>query len=182
MFIDRTIVVGALISVAGLALATAVLVYALTTLTTPQVVRLVGLVPSPGTVMLDDVGDSATLTVQGYYSDLSTEDLDPAFVTYESTDPVVVTVSPDGTATAKGSGSADILIEFVGFRQRVHTVVFGATTIIPRIDPSMVGVIPDLEVEIRAVLDRVIIELQPGNDVLAAAGVAAHLGGEVVYS
>ena len=182
MFIDRTIVVGALISVAGLALATAVLVYALTTLTTPQVVRLVGLVPSPGTVILDDVGDSATLTVQGYYSDLSTEDLDPAFVTYESTDPEVVTVSRDGTATAKGSGSADILVEFGSFRQRVHTVVFGTTTIIPRIDPSMVGVIPDLEVEIRAVLDRVIIELQPGNDVLAAAAVASNLGGEVLYS
>ena len=182
MFIDRTIVVGALISVAGLALATVVLVYALTTLTTPQVVRLVGLVPSPGTVILDDVGDSATLTVQGYYSDLSTEDLDPAFITYESTAPSVVSVSQDGTATAEGSGQADILIEFVGFRQRVHTVVFGAITIIPRIDPSMVGVIPDLEVEIRAVLDRVIIELQPGNDVLAAAAVASNLGGEVLYS
>ena len=182
MFIDRTIVVGALISVAGLALATAVLVYALTTLTTPQVVRLVGLVPSPGTVILDDVGDSATLTVQGYYSDLSTEDLDPAFITYESTDPVVVTVSPDGTATAKGSGSADILVEFGSFRQRVHTIVFGTTTIIPRIDPSKVGVIPGLEVDIRAVLDRVIIELQPGNDVLAAAAVASNLGGEVLYS
>ena len=102
MFIDRTIVVGALISVAGLTLVTVVLVYALTTLKTPQVVRLVGLVPSPGTVILDDVGDSATLTVQGYYSDLSTEDLDPAFVTYESTAPSVVSVSQDGTATAEG--------------------------------------------------------------------------------
>ena len=179
---DRTIVVGIAVSVAGLLLATVVLLYVLSTLTTPQVVRLVSLVPSHGAIILEDAGDSSTLNVRGYYSDLSLEDLDLDFVTYESTDPTVVTVSQDGTVVAAGAGSADILIDFGGFSTRVHALVFGDIPAIPPIDPAMVGVIPGLDIEARAVLNRVIIELQPGYDVDTARDIALDLGGEVLFS
>ena len=182
MFIDRTIVVGIAVSAAGLMLATVVLLYVLSTLTTPQVVRLVSLVPSHGAIILEDAGDSATLDVRGYYSDLSLEDLDSGFVTYESTDPAIVTVSQDGTVVAAGSGSADILINFGGFSSRVHALVFGDVPSLPPVDPAMVGVIPGLDIEARAILNRVIIELQPGYDVDSAADLAADLGGDVLLS
>ena len=167
---------------ASLALATALLLYVLSTLTTPQVVRLVAVVEPHGSIILDDVGDSVTLTPAGYYSDLSLEDLDQSFVTYESTDPRVVTVSQDGIVTANESGSADILIDFGGFSKRVHALVFGDIPTLPPIDPSMVGVVGDFGAEIRVVLNRVIIELHPGYDGDAAHDVAAGLGGKVLFS
>ncbi len=182
MFVDRTIVVGIAVSVAGLVLAMVVLLYVLSTLTTPQVVRLVSLVPSHGAIILEDAGDSATLNVRGYYSDLSLEDLDPGFVTYESTDPAVVTVSQDGTVVAVEAGSADILITFGGFSTSVHALVFGDLPSLPPVDPAMVGVIPGLDVEARAILNRIIIELQPGYEVDSAADIASDLGGEVLFS
>ena len=182
MFIDRTIVVGIAVSLAGLILATVVLLYVLSTLTTPQVVRLVSLVPSHGAIVLEDAGDSATLDVRGYYSDLSLEGLDSGFITYESTNPAVVTVSQDGTVVAAESGAADILINFGGFSSRVHALVFGDIPSLPSVDPAMVGVIPGLDIEARAILNRVIIEFQPGYDVDSAADLAADLGGDVLLS
>ncbi len=179
---DRTIAVGIAVSVAGLLLATVVLLYVLSTLTTPQVVRLVSLVPSHGAIILEDAGDSATISVRGYYSDLSLEDLDPGFVTYDSTDSAVVTVSQDGTVVAAEAGSADILINFGGFSTRVHALVFGDTPSLPPVDPAMVGVIPGLDVEARVILNRVIIEIQPGYDVDSARDIALDLGGEVLFS
>ena len=125
MFLDRILLAGIVVSLASLALATALLLYVLTTLSTPQVVRLVSVVPSQGSIILDEVGDSVALTLRGYYSDLSLEDLDQSFVTYESTDPKVVTVAQGGIVTANGSGSAAILIEFGDFSKRVHALVFG---------------------------------------------------------
>ena len=182
MFLDRILLAGIVVSLASLALATALLLYVLTTLSTPQVVRLVSVVPSQGSIILDEVGDSVALTLRGYYSDLSLEDLDQSFVTYESTDPKVVTVAQGGIVTANGSGSAAILIEFGGFSKRVHALVFGDIPTLPPLDPSMVGIIGDLGVEIRVVLNRIIIELQPGYDGDAASDLAARLDGEVLFS
>ena len=182
MFIDRTIVVGILVSLGGLALITVVLLLVLTDFKTPQVVRLVALAPSPGSVILEDTGDTATLTVQGYYSDLSLEDLDPSSMRFESSDPRVVTVSSNGVVTAGDSGFADILIEFGGLNKRVHALVFGEIPKLPAIDPADVGVIPGLDSEVRAVLNRAIIKLQPGSDADSAAEIAASLGGKVLFS
>ena len=182
MFIDRTIVVGIVVSLVGLILATAALLYLLTTLKTPQVVRLVSLIPSQSSIMLADVGDSATLTVRGYYSDLSTEDLDPSFITFESTDLGVATVSSDGVVTANDSGFADILIEFGGFSKRVHALVFGDLPTLPAIDPAMVDVIPGHDFEVRVIRNRVIIELEAAYDVDFVSDTAEDLGGKVLLS
>ena len=185
MFIDRIITKGFVIAALGVVFAT--IVYLLVTAyfensSAPQVVRLVSLVPSPGNVILDDVGDSATLTVRGYYSDLTTEDLDKDFITYESTDPSVVSVSPDGVVTANDSGGADIIIRFGGFSKRVHALVFGDLPTLPPIDPDMVGTIPELGDDVRVVLNRVIVEMQSGYDIGDARNIASDLGGEVIFS
>ena len=185
MFIDRIITKGFIIAALGVVFAT--IVYLLVTAyfensSAPQVVRLVALVPSPGNVILDDVGDSATLTVRGYYSDLTTEDLDKDFITYESTDPSVVSVSPDGVVTANDSGGADIIIRFGGFSRRVQALVFGDLPTFPPIDPDMVGTIPELGDDVRVVLNRVMVEMQSGYDIGDARNIASDLGGEVIFS
>ena len=149
----------------------------------PQVVRLVGLVPSPGTVILNEVGDTDTLSVQGYYSDQSLADLALNFVTYQSTDSGVVSVTPDGMVTANGPGGADIIVGFGNFNERVHAVVIRDIPTLPPIDPDMVGVIPGFGgEEVRAVLNRVIVELRPGFDVGDAEDIAKGLSGEVVFT
>ena len=185
MFIDRIMIRGIVIAALGVAFAT--IAYFLVTAyfensSAPQVVRLVSLVPSPGNVILDDVGDSATLTVRGYYSDLTTEDLDRDFITYESTDPSIVSVSPDGVVTANDSGGADIIVRFGGFSKRVHALVFGDLPTLPPIDPDMVSPIPGLTGEVMAVLNRIMVELQPGYDIGDARNIASDLGGEIIFS
>ena len=185
MFIDRIMVTGFAIAVVTTVLAAVGLTIAviyLLNLPVPQVVRLVALVPSPGSVVLDDVGDSATLSVQGYYSDQTMAELEADFITYESTDPSVVSVSPDGVVTATGAGGADIVIGFGRFSRMVHALVFGDIPTLPPIDPAMVGVIPGLDEEVRAVLNRIIVELRPGHDMGDAEDIAEAIGGEVVFS
>ena len=184
LFVDKTIVVGMTVAILGMVLSAALLVYMLLNVEVPQVVRLVALVPSPGTVVLGDVGDTADLTAQGYYSDLSLEDLDPERISFESTNPSIVSVTPDGTVTAEAQGAADIVVRLGGTTERVHALVFGDIPTLPPIDPAMVGPIPDpeLEIEVRAVLNRVIIELGPRYDEDDAADIADELGGEIIFS
>ncbi len=148
----------------------------------PQVVRLVGLVPSPGSVILDDVGDTDTLSVKGYYSDQSLANLALNLVTYESSDSSVVSVTADGLVTANGPGWADILVEFGDFSERVHALVFGDIPTLPPIDPDMVGVTPGLHDEAQVVKNRVIVELHPGLGTSGADDIAMALGGQVVFS
>ena len=184
LFVDKTIVVGMTVAILGMVLSAALLVYMLLNVEVPQVVRLVALVPSPGTVVLGDVGDTADLTVQGYYSDLSLEDLDPERISFESTDPSIVSVTADGTVTALAQGAADIVIRLGSTTERVHALIFGDIPTLPPIDPAMVGPIPDpeLEIEVRAVLNRVIIELHSRFGLDRANEIAEELGGEVIHS
>ena len=185
MFIDRMMFTGFAIAALGVALGTIILLLALAFSTlppTPQVVRLVALMPSQGNIILDDVDDSTALSVKGYYSDLSLEDLDPDLISYESTNPRVASVSPDGLVTARDSGSAEVIVQFGSFGKRVSVLVFGDIPTLPPIDQDMVGPIPGLDEEVRAVLNRVIVELQPSYDTADARDIAADLGGTVLLS
>ena len=182
LFVDRTIVLGMTVATLGMVVGATLLVYMILNIEVPQVVRLVALVPSPGTIVMDDVGDSTELTVQGYYSDLSLEDINPDLISYESTDPSIVSVSPDGTVTAEAQGATDIVIRLGGTTQRIHALVFGEIPTLPPIDPTMVGPIPGLEEEVNAVLNRVIIELGTRLDASDAQDVAEELSGELIFS
>lgn len=180
MFIDKTIACGLLIGVLGVALAVAAFIYAILNVSVPQVVRLAALSASPGSVILQDAGDSVQLTVRGYYSDLSRERLDEDSVDYTSTNPSVATVSESGVVTAMSGGSADVIVERAGLSERVHVIVFGEIPTIPPIDPDMAGVIPNTD--ILAVLNRVIVELTPGYGDPAAGDIANGLNGEVIFT
>lgn len=184
-FVDRIMSAGFAAAALGTALAVAVLLLAFAFYenpSAPQVVRLVALVPSPGSVILDDVGDSAALTAQGYYSDQTMEPLDADYITYESTDPAVVSVSTDGVVTATGAGGADVIVRYGGFNKPVHALVFGDIPTLPPIEPDMVGPIPGLAEEVRAVLNRVIVEMASGSGQAEAEDIASELGGEVIFS
>lgn len=180
LFIDKTIASGLLIGALGIALAVAAFIYAILNVSVPQVVRLAALSTSPGSVILQDAGDSVHLTVEGYYSDLSRERLDEGSVDYMSTNPSVATVSESGVVTAMMGGSADVIVERAGLSERVRVIVFGEIPAIPPIDPDMAGVIPDTD--ILAVLNRVIVELNPSYGDSDANDIASGLNGEVIFT
>ena len=180
LFIDKTIAFGLLIGALGIALAVAAFIYAILNVSVPQVVRLAALSTSPGNVILQDAGDSVQLTVEGYYSDLSRERLDEESVDYMSTNPSVAMVSESGVVTAVMGGSADVIVERAGLSERVRVIVFGEIPTIPPIDPDMAGVIPDTD--ILAVLNRVIVELNPSYGDSDANDIASGLNGEVIFT
>ena len=144
--------------------------------------QLVALVPSRGSVILEKVGDSYNLSVQGQFSDLTAQDLDPQHITYRSADPAVVSVSQEGLVTATGEGATDIAIEYGALTRSVRALIFGDVPTPPPIDPAMVGPIPDLDVELRAVLNRIVVELHPGYGIDDADAIAVQLDGNVVHS
>ena len=158
------------------------IMYAVTYVDVPQVVRLVDLVTLPGTVILDGVGDLESLTVLGFYSDQTYGDIDDNLINFYATDPSVVEVSEGGLVRAVGPGSSDIILEFGRFNKRVHALVFDEYEPVPPVDPSMVGNIPGLQEEVPAVLNRVIVELSPGYGDVDAANIASELGGESIFS
>ena len=101
-------------------------------------VQLVGIVPSPRIVRLDDPGDSLQLSVQGYYSDGTLGELEDAngkTLTYTSSDPLAAQVSDDGVVTALEKGGADIEVGYVGFTAMVPVLVWGEVRRIPTIKP-----------------------------------------------
>ena len=182
MFFDKTIAVGAVVSLFGVALAVAAYAVVIANISVEQDVRLVGLAPSPSSIVFDDVRDSTDLSVRGYYSDRSFGDLDQSAITYTSTNPSVARVDQNGNVAAMDSGTADVMVRHAGFSKRVPVTVLGEMTMPPPISPDMVGVLPELGPEVQVVLNRVIVELVPGYDVDAAQDIASTFGGEVVFS
>ena len=96
--------------------------------------QLVGILPIPGIVQLDNPGDSMQLSVKGYYSDGSVGQLDVIDgmdFTYRSSDPSVAEVSLVGVVTAFEKGGADVEVGYGDFTATV-TVFVWSTKLIPR--------------------------------------------------
>ena len=146
-----------------------------------QEVKLAGLTASPRSVVFADVGDSVTLTARGYYSDRSFDKLNGK-VTYESTNPAVVSVTASGIVTAQAEGAADIVARHGEFSVDVPVIVYGEMRMPPPVDPAMVGVVPAIDPETPVVLNRVMVELLPGYGLSDAQALAATIGGDVVFS
>ena len=182
LFINRKMMAGLGVAAFSLIIAAIIFWFATNVIDVPQENHLVALIPSPGSITLKDVGESVALNVQGHFSNSSPRDLDSDLITYESSNPEIATVSPDGIVTANGPGAADILIEYGGRVRNLHTLVFEDTPGIPPADPADIGPIPNLEVEVRAVLNRVIIELQPDYDYDTANEIATSIDGDVLFS
>ena len=180
--INRKMMLGMGVAAFSLTIAAPAFWLAANVIDVPQENRLVALIPSPGSITLKDVGESVALNVQGHFSKSLPRDLDPDLITYESSNPEIATVSPDGIVTANSPGAADIFIEYGGRVRNIHALVFEDTSGIPPADPADIGPIPNLEVEVRAVLNRVIIELQPDYDEDTANEIATSIGGDVLFS
>ena len=146
-----------------------------------QEVKLAGLTASPRSVVFADVGDSVALTARGYYSDRSFDKLNGK-VTYESTNPAVVSVTASGIVTAQAEGAADIVARHGEFSVDVPVIVYGEMRMPPPVDPAMVGVVPAIDPETPVVLNRVMVELLPGYGLSDAQALAATIGGDVVFS
>lgn len=182
MFIDKTLIVG--FSVAALAIILSVGAYlaVVAFLSVDQETRMVGLAASPRSVVFTRIGESAALSARAWNSDRSFSELDANDVFYTSTNPSVVSVDTFGNATAAGAGSADVIIEYESFRERVPAIVYGDMNMPPPVNPDLIGPIPELDPETEVALNRVIIELIDGYGVGDAQALAATFDGRVVFS
>ena len=182
MFIDKTIVVG--FAVAALAVILSVAAYAaiVAFLSVEQEVRMVGLAASPRSLVFTRIGESAAVSARGWHSDRSFSELDASAVSYSSSNPSVVSVDAFGSAAAAGPGSADVIIEYESFTERVPAIVYGDMNMPPPVNPDLIGAIPELDPETEVALNRVIVELIDGYGVGDAQALAAEFGGRVVFS
>ena len=182
MFIDKTIVVG--FAVAALAVILSVAAYAaiVAFLSVEQEVRMVGLAASPRSLVFTRIGESAAVSARGWNSDRSFSELDESAVSYSSSNPSVVSVDAFGSAAAAGPGSADVIIEYESFTERVPAIVYGDMNMPPPVNPDLIGAIPELDPETEVALNRVIVELIDGYGVGDAQALAAEFGGRVVFS
>ena len=181
-FINRKMMIGLGVAAFSLIIAAIVFWFTASVIDTSKDPQLVALVPSRGYLILENLGDSYSLGVKGQFSDLTAEDLDPQDITYRPADPAVVIVSQEGLVTATGEGATDVAIEYGGIIKSVRALVFGDIPTPPPIDPAMVGPIPDLDGGLRAVLNRIIVELHPGYGIDDADAIASELGGDVLLS
>ena len=182
MLTNRTILSGALISVVGVVLSAAILVFALNNYSVTQEVRLVGIVPSPKIIRLDHTGDSERLSVRVYYSDQSMGDLEDgsgATVSYTSSDSSVVQVDSDGVVTGIKTGGTDVVVKYGSLSATVPVFVRGMVRTMPPINPDRLLEVGDDGSAI--VLNRVVVELEPGYDSRDAERVASDIDGEVVF-
>ena len=182
MFIDKTMVVG--FAVAALALILSVAAYAaiVAFLSVEQDKRMVGLMASPRSVVFTRIGETAALSARAWHSDRSVSELDADAVSYRSSNPSVVSVDAFGNAAAAAPGSADIIIEYESFSERVPAIVYGDMRMPPPVNPDLIGAIPDLDPDTEVALNRVIIELIDGYGVGDAQALAATFGGRVAFS
>ena len=182
MFIDKTIVVG--FAVAALAVILSVAAYAaiVAFLSVEQEVRMVGLAASPRSLVFTRIGESAAVSARGWHSDRSFSELDESAVSYSSSNPSVVSVDAFGSAAAAGPGSADVIIEYESFTERVPAIVYGDVNMPPPVNPDLIGAIPELDPETEVALNRVIVELIDGYGIGDAQALAAEFGGRVVFS
>ncbi len=80
-------------------------------ISTEAAATLESIAASPESVTLDDVDETQQLTVTATYSDASTDDV-TAEASYESSDPLVATVSTGGLITAVAEGSATVTVTY----------------------------------------------------------------------
>ena len=147
-----------------------------------QEVLMVGIVPAPRIVRLQDVGDSQQLSVQGYYSDGSVRKLEigpGTAVSYMSSDSSVARVDSEGVVTGVKAAGADVVVRYVDFRATVPIFVWGPVRSVPPYDTS--HLLEVAEDGSAVVLNRIMAELGAGYGSADAKLVASSIGGKVVF-
>ena len=143
-------------------------------------IQLVDIHTSPRSVRFLDIGESTVISGWGQNSDGSRGDLAGTLLTYVSSNPSVVRVTPDGMITAAQVGSTDIVVNYQGLSRSVPVTVYGNRYWFQPFDPATVGRLPDSEDPV--VLNRVMVELKPGYTSNDAQAIAAGINGNVLHS
>ena len=145
-------------------------------------IKLVDIIPSPRILTLNAPGQSQRLSVQGFYSDGSVGELEGvsgARLSYISSDPSVAQVTSDGLVTGIKAAGADIAVSYGDFEATVPVLIWGEVRRIPPINPERLLEIDDHGTAI--ILNRVMVDLEPGYDRADAEELAASIGGEVIF-
>ena len=135
----------------------------------------------PALITFINVGDSASLSIKGYYSNREIVDFD-GDISFSSTNPDSVSVDENGRVIALSSGGADIVASHGEFSVDVPIIVYGEIKFPPKVDPDMIGIVSSIDPETPVVLNRVVVDMQPGCDFERARILAESIGGEVVFS
>ena len=147
-----------------------------------QEVHLVGILPSPRIIRLDSTGESERLSVSGYFSDRTVNDLDDgsaATVSFNSSDPLVANVDSRGVVTGLAVGGADVVVSYGDLTATVPVFVWGPMRTVPPVDPQRLLEVSDDGSAI--VLNRVMVELAPGYNADDAGEVAAEIEGQIAF-
>lgn len=144
--------------------------------------QLVGILPVPRIVRLDNLGDSQRLAVQGYYSDGNVgelEAIDGMSVTYVSSNPSVAEVNPGGIITATRRGGVDIEVGYGDFTAQVPVFVWGTARVVPTFDSASLHQVADDGTAL--LVNRIILELKNGYGFEDAERLADTIGAEVIF-
>ena len=183
--IDRITLSGALIAAAALAVSAVivVLLYFLVGGTdVEQEVRLVGIVTTPqlSASMLREIHRGCCC--RAATPDRSVGDLEEDYigtVSYSSTNPSVARVGSSGIVTGMETGGTEISIHLQNFTAIVPVLVWGPVKEVPPVDMDRVLVIDDDGAGI--LLNRVMVELEPGYSASDAGQLASDIDGLVVF-
>ena len=143
---------------------------------------LVGIIPSPRIVNVEEIGSSQQISVQGMYSDGTIYPLQSsgdALLTFSSTDPEVAVVDSSGLLTGMKFGGADIEVGYKDYSVTVPALIWGPVRRIPPIDEG--SLVTSDRNGLVTIVNRILIELKPGHGIDVAQEVASTIDGEVVF-
>ena len=143
---------------------------------------LVGILPSPRIIRLDAPGETERLSVRGYFSDRTVNELDDgsaATVSFSSSAPSVAEVDSRGVVTGLAVGGADVVVSYGDLTATVPVFVWGPMRTVPPVDPQRLLEVSDNGSAI--VLNRVMVELAPGYNADDAGEVAAEIEGQIAF-
>ena len=143
---------------------------------------LVGILPSPSIIRLDAPGETERLSVRGYFSDRTVNELDDgsaATVSFSSSAPSVAEVDSRGVVTGLAVGGADVVVSYGDLTATVPVFVWGPMRTVPPVDPQRLLEVSDNGSAI--VLNRVMVELAPGYNADDAGEVAAEIEGQIAF-
>ena len=149
---------------------------------TPHELRMIGIVTSPRIVQLNGAGDSERLSVQGFYSNGNSGELEEvpgATVSYASSDSAVARVDARGAVTGVKAGGADVVVSYGKFESTVPIFVWGPVRRIPVLDQARLLEVSDDGSAV--VLNRVMVKMKPGYVPEDAQQLASSIGGGVVF-
>ena len=145
-------------------------------------VQMVDIVTNPRIISFDNPGESQQLTVQGFYSDGSVgelADLQGAQPFFAASEPGIVQVDSAGVVSGLEIGGADIVVSYGEHDTEVPVLVWGPVRHVPAPDLSKLVEVSDDGTAV--LVNRVLVDLEPGYGDGDAEDLAAMINGQVIF-